>query len=447
MMDPVKLRLIFARSSFLAAAILMVPTAYAQSAKFSPMPATLEYVQSDRTELGEREVAEVAALARHFVGLGLRELVSDAGNGEDIFGVDQIFFEADTGRAVMLRLDVAPMYKGINERFLADGDGSLLYHGRTPAGLPYALYFLDFRQEQARSSVEGLEKALKDLPSSQSASLWRETLEQLDPIPSAQAWTWPWQRKQSTPSSGGHSRGSVPPHGVIDSVPASQRSITLTQKLVGCAKGAGKAAYDATLGFAIKVGKGAIKLVKGTAWSIGHPIQAWRRARQRFQDFNAMIKSATQYYAYDLGIGRRDDKLEGLRQGLRDSREKRKVEKEQAKVKLKSAWAQLDDDKKAAYLCQKITQVGIVGATWFLLPQNAAALGKDLMSFMNGASIASKAEKGRILFMETQYDNLQAKYEGGRKAQSSAQKALSRQWARENPREAADILQRYETRI
>jgi hypothetical protein len=415
---------------------------------FAPVPADLRYASKGRDSLDARQVAEVAAMARHFVSMSLVELAADAGGGEEVFGVDQIFWEPKGDRALFLRLDVSPEQKGLEGRFLVDQD-AFLFHGRTPSGLDYALYWLNFSQDEARQSVELIQKLLKALPKNEatarSTQRWRDGLQWLNPISSACA--RPGEHRRSPPKSQSPKDAQSSNEGVLESHTVGTRMAAISERVINCARGFGDAVYEATIGLAIKVGKGAIKLVKATAWALRHPVQAWRRTRQRFTDFKNLMATITNYHAYDVGLGRTKDKLLGIKQGLADRRAHRQAEQQSKAIKEKSAFQKLSDADKAKFVCRMITKVGIAGASWYFAPANGYALGTELSAFMAGRSVVSRAERGRKLFMETQYNKLRERYEQKRQQQSAEQIAFSRQWARENPAEAAEILSRYESRI
>lgn len=454
---------LFLVTSFLASAqgLAQVP--------FAAAPENLRYTTKSQEVLTVQEERELSAVATNLEVSGLKPLLENAGEGESVFGVDQIFWDNNSERAIFVKLDVAPEDLSLQDRFLTDQD-SFLFHSKTPAGLNYALYFDGFSADLAKSTLDSIQQALNHVPEKSSSSFWRRGLDLLNPCTDAYAQAGSFvQRRQAeeslkkshqaaSPQASSSTKGA-PPRAIPvpgqeaseDEVRLSPKATQLAQNVLACTKGLGQAAYDATVGLAIKVAKGAIKLVKGTLWSLAHPIQAWRKTQQRFHDFTAMMKSATQYYAYDVGIGRSSDKLKGIREGLADSKKSGSKNSKKAPnvappAKASSAFSKLSDAQKTKFICNIIGKVGIAGAYWFLTPANGIALSHEVSLFMKGSSAASKMESGRTAFMETKYGELNRKYGDKYATLRKDQEAYSRKWARENPKEAAEIARRYQSK-
>ena len=232
-----------------------------------------------------------------------------------------------------------------------------------------------------------------------------------------------------------------------------------------CLAGIGKGLYDSTIGMAINVGKGAIKLVKATAWAITHPKQAWSKTRKRWSEFKSLMKAATSYAAYDTGFGRKDDKFSGYYLGLEDvgydvqgengkgdkkSKSSKKTgkgptykEDKKNQPKKSSAYSLLTPTQKTKFVCRLVAMFGVAGASWYFMAGNVPALASEVQSFLSGSATVASSESGRKFFMEGEFAKYQESLGEKHKQLKADQIEFSRQWARKNPKEAAAILARY----
>jgi hypothetical protein len=419
------------KASLFVFAISSGSLADAKTIPFIPIPTNLSYTTENRDRLNDVEVKEVSGLARELIAQGLREVSAEAGDGHGILGVDQIFWNPIKSQAVFLKLDVS-VSSHLQEKFLTDKD-SYLYHSKTPSGLNFALYFLNFSPDDARNILEAKQIFFN-----------QKKFSAYNPISPSK-----WLYNKLVPCAFAGESGHIKPKpGSRSEENAEEKSQpqSIAQNIITCSKGLGSGVYDSTIGLAQKAGSGAIKVVKATGNAIAHPAQAWRKIAEGFKSFIAFIAQGFGLLKYDVGIGRKDDKLKGIEEGLNNKSDSRpKVDPSSIKVpdKEPSAYSKLSQPEKLRFICDLVAKVGIAGATWIFAPSNAAGLSQHVGAFLNTGIQLATFEAGRQLFMEVQYAEKAKELGQKRKAMSQSQIELSRKWARENPEEAAKILRHY----
>ena len=402
---------------------------------FVPLTTPLVYTTRERTVLSAKEVAEVSLIARSLVKLQLAEISAHAGSGKGIFGVDQIFWQTEKSQAVFLKIDVSPP-KAYRNKFVTTDEG-FLYHASTPEGLDFALYFYNFDPSGARETMSEILRAL-DGPKNIAGlgpTNWQRAVREI--LPCAHASDAAHMTSGTTKA-----QTSLEPDMSHTTPPA-----TVIQYIAKCSAGLVGGAYDSTVGLALKVGEGAIKVVAATGNAVLHPISTWNAVVNGFKSFVSVVAQSFGLIKYDLGFGRTEDKLEGIQKGLgvaSTTRHTTSVKLAPSATSANSAYAKLSSTEKAKFICSLVAKVGIAGATWFFAPANAVGLGNRVSVFMNTGAQLATLEAGRQLFMEVNYAKLSERLGRRKVGVSEAQKKLSEEWARQNPAEAASILTEYQ---
>ena len=283
--------------------------------------------------------------SRHLVGIN-----AQFGNGQPVFEVDQIFADEKAEQAVFLKIDLEPVNANDLDRILVDGD-TYFFHSKTKHGVAYALMFSHFEADQVRQIVTDATKAIENGPVDR--TVWnrfqRKLIQSLNPIPEACA---------------GPEHGQPP----VANMPRTQREASasngvadpsvgkMANNVVNCVKGAGTGVYDATVGAAINVVRGGIKVVKSSIFAIQHPIEAWHRTQKRFHDICSMIKN----------INLKKSMSEG-----------------------KKGFDAMPAADKVHFLCRLISSIGTDAALTIFLPMNAGRLALAIKNYYDQVKTAN----------------------------------------------------------
>ena len=163
-------------------------------------------------------------------------------------GVDQLFFDATTTKLVILKIgQKVSDSKIVNQLISFEGD--FLYHGVTSGEVPFALYFINHRESEARV-------ALQEFGIKSKVSLLRYLL------PEAQANCGSAMLRAMTSVAGSL---SVPP---------------VLQRLWNCGMAVGTGARDTVKGF-----------VKGVGTFVSDPAKFWRQTKESARQLWGFVKN------------------------------------------------------------------------------------------------------------------------------------------------------------
>jgi hypothetical protein len=114
----------------------------------------------------ETTTADAAAVTRDldllaptFDARGFPSIATDEqGKRVRMLEVDDVFGEFDCDQMILAKWNIAPNNPRVLNKLVED-DGTFLFHGQTPAGVPYVLFFGNFsRDESARMAIEAQDR-------------------------------------------------------------------------------------------------------------------------------------------------------------------------------------------------------------------------------------------------------------------------------------------------
>jgi|GEM_PF-1410339 len=267
------------------------------------VPDSLRYLPASCPEgrpLEGRRAQDVVEILQVFQARGWQGVNSGFGKGgEGVFGADDVLTTEDAEEFAVLKLCLEPANESELGLLYRVGE-AFLFHGKSPAGLPYALYFEGVSEATARDLVGQLEGRLGPTKT----SLLRRAVDWVEPRAHAEpkgGWHRPARPADSPPEL---ERESPPdPQAKARQREESTTRGILRSTLVGCGKGLAKGLYQSTVGAAIAVGKAGIQFVKSSIWAAGHPKEAWQRVSTRFRQAREIVKNFSVSKALKGGKG------------------------------------------------------------------------------------------------------------------------------------------------
>lgn len=252
------------------------------------------------------QAREVLSIDEFFATEGLLGTNSKFGQGEDILGVDEIYADDNLTRLVLTKFCLEPIKFSDIGKVVEIEPGDFLYHVKTPAGLPVALYFTG----HTRASVEAVTSSL-------SSALAKAAKEEVSANESAPAWWSPAQWISSAWAGSQHTPGSATDierikklrdrrqgaealkKGAKASVKAeggapAQKKDTLRDvfsNVAHCMKGLGKGVYNTTIGVLEFAARSIFSFVKATSFAVVHPKEAWKSVTKGTKDIVDTIRN------------------------------------------------------------------------------------------------------------------------------------------------------------
>ncbi|MEO5668850.1 MAG: hypothetical protein ABIR96_12390 [Bdellovibrionota bacterium] len=244
------------------------------------------------TALPVAMVSEVNELTAFFKDGGFEPLNLQAGQGQDFFGVDQIFGRLSDGRFVYLMLNVK-LEDPSNSSPLRKVDSGLVYHATTKAGLSYALHFEKFSATEVKQITDVLESDLNHESGISALSFPR--IRNVFGI--SEAFAGPGDHATTT------ANGTTPvpahrkmkriiinnPNGkggtITRLVPVDDRPFSEILSAVGtCGKNVGLGAVDATLGSVYRMVRTAVRVVVKPREVWHNAVGTFGKTREFFQE-------------------------------------------------------------------------------------------------------------------------------------------------------------------
>ena len=266
------------------------------------------------------QAAEVLSIDEFFASEGLLGTNPAFGEGQLIFDVDEIYASDNLSRLVLTKFCLEPLAISDIGKIIEMGEGEFLFHGKTGAGLPFAMYFIGHK----RSGVEAVTSALK-------SALDKATATQAAGSAGAKASGWtPPSLMESAWARHGQSRSleilrmrrlrerrqdpgaavTHPEEGdakVPDAeTPPEPRKNTLRdtfRNVAHCMKGITKGVYRGSIGVVVGVARSVFRFAKTAIFAATHPKLGWRHASARTKEASTLLRKFEESEAFNQGSG------------------------------------------------------------------------------------------------------------------------------------------------